>query len=146
MDYSVGKTGKIIVARLYEGEDLHHCIEQIAIKEQIKAASVLITGGFRSANIVVGPKQETPKIIPDKRQFQGPGEAFGVGTLYWANGKPKMHMHSAIGKGNNVTAGCTREDTKTFLILEVTIIEILDINAERIHDPKTGLNLLSLNP
>jgi len=144
MDYSVGKTGKIIVARLYEGEELHQCIEQIAIKEDIKAASVLITGGFRSANIVVGPKQETPKIVPDARQFQGPGEVLGVGTLYWAQGKPKMHMHSAIAKGDDCFAGCIRDDTKVFLILEVTIIEILGINAERIQDPKTGLNLLSL--
>ena len=63
MEYSVGKTGRVIAARLFEGEDLYESIESIAEKENIKSAAVLITGGFRKADVVVGPKQEKPKII-----------------------------------------------------------------------------------
>lgn len=142
MEYAVGKTGRIIAARLFEGEDLCESIHQIAVKENIKSAMVFITGGFREANIVVGPKQEKPTVVDEFREFAGPGEVLGVGTIYCDNEEPKLHIHTAIGKADEVMVGCPREGTKTFLILEVTIIEIDGLNAERKFDAKTGLNLL----
>ena len=104
----------------------------------------MITGGFREANIVVGPKQETPQIIPDFTTFKGPGEALGVGTLFWDDEGPKVHLHAAVGKRDEMIVGCPRGGTKTFLILEVTIIEITGINASRKLDPKSGMKLLTL--
>ncbi len=142
MEYSVGKTGRVIAARLFEGEDLYESIEQIATKEQIQSAAVLITGGFRKADVVVGPKQEEPKIEPDFRAFAGPGEALGVGTLYCDDTGPKLHLHAAMGRGGQNLVGCPRGGAKTFLILEVTIIEIVGIEAGRKLDPETGWNLL----
>ena len=146
MEYSVGGVGRVVVARLFEGEDLHECIGQIARKEGIRCASVLITGGFRSANVVVGPRQEEPKIEPRFQVFNGPGEVLGVGTLFWNETDPKLHIHTAIGKDGESLVGCPRHDTRTFLILEVTIIEITGIDATRQFDPKAGMNLLRLGP
>ena len=142
MEYSVGKPGRIIAARLFEGEDLYESIESIAEKEAIKSAAVLITGGFRKADVVVGPKQEKPKIVGNFRKFSGPGEVLGVGTIYCDSDGPKLHLHSAIGKGDEVIAGCPRGGAEIFLILEVTIIEIEGIKACRKADEQTGLNLL----
>ncbi len=142
MEYSVGKAGRIIGARLFEGEDLYESIEEIARKEDIKSAAVLITGGFRAANVVVGPKQEKPKIVGNFKDFAGPGEVLGVGTIYCDNEGPKMHIHTAIGKGDETIVGCPRGGAKTFLILEVTIIEIEGLVAGRKPDEDTGLNLL----
>jgi len=142
MEYAVGKTGRIIGARLFEGEDLYESIEQLAEKENIKSAAVLITGGFRGANVVVGPKQEVPKIIGNFKDFVGPGEVLGVGTIYCDDEGPKLHIHTAIGKGNEVIVGCPRGGAKTFLVLEVTIIEIDGLKAARKPDENTGLNLL----
>lgn len=142
MEYAVGKTGRIIAARLFEGEDLYESIHEIARAENIKSAAVFITGGFRRANVVVGPVQEKPKIIPDYKEFTGPGEVLGVGTIYCDDEGPKLHMHTAIGKADEVMVGCPRDGTKTFLILEVTIIEIEGLNARRKHDENTGFNLL----
>lgn len=144
MEYAVGKTGRIIAARLFEGEDLFESVQEISQKEDIKSAAVLITGGFREANIVVGPVQEEPKIVPDYKDFIGPGEVLGVGTIYCDEEGPKLHMHTAIGKAEGVMVGCPRDGTKTFLILEVTIIEIEGLNARRKPDEKTGFNLLRL--
>lgn len=143
MEYAVGKTGRIIAARLYEGEDLYESIESIAKKENIRSAAVLITGGFRKANVVVGPKQEKPKIIGNFKAFDGPGEVLGVGTIYCDGQEPKLHIHTAIGKDNEVIVGCPRGGAKTFLILEITIIEITGFDAERKLDEDTGLKLLS---
>ena len=144
MEYAVGTTGRIIAARLFEGEDLYECIEALAQKENIKSAAVLITGGFREAGVVVGPKQEEPKIVPDLKDFAGPGEVLGVGTIYCDDNGPKMHLHTAIGKKDKVMVGCPQGGAKTFLILEVTIIEIQGIQAARKLDEATGFNLLRL--
>ena len=146
MEYSVGKTGRIIAARLFEGEDLYESIEAVAKKENIKSAAVLITGGFRKANVVVGPKTEAPKITANFKDFAGPGEVLGVGTIYCDDAGPKLHIHTAIGKGDETIVGCPRGGAKTFLILEVTIIEIEGIEAKRLHDKNTGFNLLRVNP
>jgi len=142
MEYAVGKTGRIIAARLFEGEDLYRSVEQIAQKENIKSAAVLITGGFRKASVVVGPKQEKPKIVGNFKDFDGPGEVLGVGTIYCDDQGPKLHIHTAIGKGSDTIVGCPQGGAKTFLVLEITIIEIDGLNAERKHDENTGLNLL----
>ena len=142
MEYAVGKTGRIIAARLFEGEDLYESIEQIAKKEKVKSAAVLITGGFRKANVVVGPKQEEPKIIGNFKDFAGPGEVLGVGTIYCDDEGPKLHIHTAIGKNDETIVGCPRGGAKTFLILEVTIIEIQGVEAGRKPDENTGLKLL----
>ncbi|MDD5011499.1 MAG: DUF296 domain-containing protein, partial [Phycisphaerae bacterium] len=69
MEYAVGSAGRIIAARLFEGENLYDSIESIAQEEQIKSAAVLITGGIRKADVVVGPKSEKPKIEPDFFNF-----------------------------------------------------------------------------
>ena len=142
MEYSVGRTGRIIAARLFEGEDIYECIENTAEKEGIKCAAVLITGGIRKAKVVVGPKTETPKIVPDFCSFTGPGEALGVGTLYLRDGKPSLHLHASIGKNGQFITGCPRGGAEVFLVLEVTIIEIEGVDAARQLDPQTGINLL----
>ena len=142
MEYSIGRTGRVIAARLFEGEKLYDSIESIAQKEKIKAAAVLITGGFRQADVVVGPKQEKPKIVGNFKDFAGPGEVLGVGTIYCDDKGPKLHIHTAIGKGDEVIVGCPRGGAKTFLVLEVTIIEIEGVSAGRKFDEETGLNLL----
>lgn len=144
MEYSVGKAGRVIAARLFEGEDLYESIERLARQEGIHCAAVLITGGIRKANVVVGPKQETPKIEGEFRAFAGPGEALGVGTIYCDDSGPKLHIHTALGKGGNNLVGCPRGGAEVFLVLEVTIIEIVGIQARRKPDPDSGLNLLSL--
>jgi predicted DNA-binding protein with PD1-like motif len=145
MQYAVGKTGRIIAARLFEGEGLYDSIESIAKKENIQSAAVFITGGFRKADVVVGPKEERPKIVGNLKQFAGPGETLGVGTLYCDDEGPKLHIHAAIGKGNETIVGCPRGGAKTFLILEVTIIEIVGINAARRFDEETGVKLLNID-
>ena len=75
MEYQVAKPGRIIIIHLSEGDELYECIESVAKKENIKAASVLITGGIRKADVVVGPKQEKPKSVRNEffwwQQAQG---------------------------------------------------------------------------
>ncbi len=142
MEYSVGQTGRVVAARLFEGEDIYESIEAIATKENIKSAAVFITGGFRKADVVVGPKVEEPKIEPNFKKFIGPGEVLGVGTIYCDGDEPKLHIHTAAGRGDETVVGCPRGGASTFLILEVTIIEIVGVKAARKLDEKSGFKLL----
>ncbi|MBN1818730.1 MAG: DUF296 domain-containing protein [Sedimentisphaerales bacterium] len=144
MEYAIGSVGRAIAMRLSEGDDLYESIQSVARKENIRAAAVLITGGIRKASVVVGPKQETPNIVGDFREFAGPGEVLGVGTLYWDDEGPKLHIHTALGKGDTAMVGCPRGGASTFLILEVTILEMTGIRAARQLDPQTGFKLLKL--
>lgn len=144
MEYSVGQVGRVVVARLYEGEDLHASIDKIVREANIRCASVLIVGGFRTAAVVVGPEQEKPQIVPRFTTFTGPGEVLGVGSLYWDDAGPRLHIHTAIGKDGQSLIGCPRHDVRTFLILEITIIEITGIEATRQLDPGSGMKLLRL--
>ena len=144
MEYQVGRTARVFAVRLSEGEELYGSIEAIAQKEDIKSAAVFITGGFRKADVVVGPKQEKPKIVGNFKHFAGPGEALGVGTIYWDDEGPKMHLHAAIGKGDEVTVGCPRGGASVFLVLEITIIEFEGIKATRQLDESAGVKLLKL--
>lgn len=145
MDYSVGQVGRVVVARLFEGEDLHTCIDKIAREANIRCASVLIVGGFRAAAVVVGPEQEKPQIVPRFTAFTGPGEVLGVGSIYWDEAGPRLHIHTAIGKHGENLVGCPRHDVKAFLVLEVTIIEIAGIEGTRQLDPGSGMKLLHLS-
>jgi len=144
MEYSVGNVGRVVVLRLKEGDELYECIEGVAKKENIASAAVFITGGFRKADVVVGPKEETPKIVGDFRQFIGPGEVLGVGTIYSDGDEPKMHIHTAMGKGDTAMVGCPRGGANIFLVLEVTIIEITGTTARRELDPACGIKLLKV--
>ena len=108
----------------------------------LKSAAVFITGGFRKADVVVGPATEVPKIVPKHKEFTGPGEVLGVGTIYCDDEGPKMHMHTAIGKGDEVVTCCPRGGAKVFLVLEVTIIEILGVDGKRVLDEGSGFKLL----
>jgi len=144
MEYAVGKAGRVIAARLFEAEDLYESIENLAKNEDIRCAAVLITGGLRKAKVVVGPRREKPTIEGRFKKFAGPGEVLGVGTIYHDDEGPKLHIHTGIGKGDQTIVGCPRGGAKTFLLLEVTIIEITGIKASRKFDPQTGLNLLRL--
>jgi predicted DNA-binding protein with PD1-like motif len=142
MEYAIGKPGRMIVLRLSEGDSLYQCIEEVAKRENIKSASVLITGGIRKASVVLGPKEEKPVITVDMQPFEGPGEALGVGTLFPDETGPKLHIHAGLGKKGETMIGCPRGGASVFLILEVIIIEIEGINARRALDPASGMKLL----
>ena len=143
MEYSVGKPGRVVVLHLSEGEELYECVQSVALKEGIKSAAVFITGGFRKAEVVVGPISENP-IVHDFKHFSGPGEVLGVGTIYCDEDGPKMHIHTAIGKEGEVMVGCPRGGADVFLVLEVTIIEIEGVGGVRKLDEKSGMKLLRL--
>lgn len=145
MEYAVGRAGRTIVARLFEGEDVYAQIEGLAAKENVRNASVLVVGGLRSAKVVVGPKNPHGPIEPEYRQFHDAREIAGVGTIICDEVGPKLHLHGAIGRGDSAINGCPRGGATVFCVLEVIITEVEGIDASRAMDPELGIKLLRVS-
>jgi predicted DNA-binding protein with PD1-like motif len=144
MKYQVGRTGRVIVSRFEDGEDILLNIIGIAKKENIKSAVFYLVGGIRQGRVVVGPEKEELPPNPVWREIKESHEVLGIGTIFWQQNEPKTHFHGAFGKKDMVKVGCLRETSKTFLIIEAVIIEIDGIDARREFDQASGLTLLKL--
>lgn len=144
MKYQIGKTGRVVVARFEDREDVLGNLVQIAKKENIRAAAFYLVGGMREARIVVGPEKEEIPPTPVWRELGESHEVMGFGTIFYEGNEPKVHFHGAFGKKDMVKMGCMREKTETFLVLEAVMIELEGITAVREFDPVSGLTLLKL--
>ena len=144
MKYQMGKTGRVVVARFEDREDVLGNLVQIAKKENIRAAAFYLVGGMREARIVVGPEKEEIPPTPVWRQLGESHEVTGFGTIFYQDNEPKVHFHGAFGKKDMVKVGCMRENTEVFLVLEAVVIELEGITAVREFDPVSGLTLLKL--
>jgi predicted DNA-binding protein with PD1-like motif len=144
MKYQVGKTGRVIVARFEDREDVLANLADIVRKENIRAAAFYLVGGMREARIVVGPEKDVMPPVPVWRELGESHEVTGFGTIFYQGDEPKVHFHGAFGKKDMVKVGCMREKTETFLVLEAVIIEMDGITAVREFDPVSGLTLLKL--
>jgi predicted DNA-binding protein with PD1-like motif len=142
MDYSVGKIGRVFAARFQDGEAVYPGIEELARREGVSSAIVLAVGGARRGAVVVGPKDPHGAIDPIVRRFDDAREMLAFGTIFPADGKPALHMHGAIGRGDETIVGCPRQGLDAFLVLEVFIIEVEGLDAQRALDPESGLRLL----
>jgi predicted DNA-binding protein with PD1-like motif len=144
MEYVQGELGRIFVARLHEGESIYEAVETIARRESLTAAAVLAVGGMRSGKVVTGPEQLTGTIVPHIEAFDDARELVGVGTVFMQDGRPSLHFHAGIGRGDRALVGCPRAAMSVFLVLEVIIIELCGIAAARVLDEDAGVHLLKI--
>jgi predicted DNA-binding protein with PD1-like motif len=144
MEYTQGRTGRVFVARLEDGESIYDVVEEIAHKESIEAASVLAIGGIRKGKVVTGPQHPTGTVVPHYEEFDDARELVGVGTVFLQEGKPSLHFHAGIGRRDSALVGCPRAGMSVYLVLEVIITELVDVSAERAYDPESGANLLKV--
>lgn len=144
MRYKVGNLGRVAIMRLEDGDDAIAGISELAKKEGIKAAVFYLLGGLKGARVVVGPEKEEMPPVPVWREIGESHEIIGIGTIFYQDGEPKVHLHAALGKRDHVKVGCVRERAETFLVLEAIIFELSGIEAVRELDPLTGLSLLRL--
>lgn len=142
MEYRTGRQGRIVIARFGDGEDLLSGLAEIARREDLRAAAFTVVGGMKGGKYVVGPEGDEMPPRPVWRELGENHESFGFGTIFWMDGEPKVHFHGAYSRGDSVKAGCMREGSKTFLVMEVVITELLDISAARRLDPASGFALL----
>ncbi|GBE41199.1 MAG TPA: DUF296 domain-containing protein [Nitrospirae bacterium] len=144
MKYQIGNTGRIVVAKFDDHDDVLNNLNEIAKKENIRSAVFWLVGGMREGRIVVGPETDELPPKPVWKELGESHELLGIGTIFWFNDEPKIHLHGAFGKKDMLKVGCLRENAKTFLVLEAIIMEIDGVNAIREIDPEIGIPLLKL--
>ena len=144
MKYQVGETGRVVVARFEDGDDILQGLREIAKKENIRAGVCYLVGGMKSGRFVVGPEKEQMPPVPIWRELKESHEIVGFGTIFWQGDEPRIHFHGAYAKRDSVKAGCMREGATTFLVLEAIIMEIKGVNAVRELDPASNMVLLKL--
>ena len=144
MKYQIGNTGRIVVAKFDDHDDVLNHLNEIAKKENIRNAVFWLVGGMREGRIVVGPETDELPPKPVWKELGESHELLGTGTIFWLKDEPKIHLHGAFGKKDMLKVGCLRENAKTFLVLEAIIMEIEGVNAIREIDPEIGMPLLKL--
>jgi predicted DNA-binding protein with PD1-like motif len=144
MEYQVGRAGRTVLILFRDGDDVLAGLAEIARKENMRAASFSLVGGLKRGRFVVGPETESMPPRPLWRELDESHETLGFGTIFWQDEIPKVHFHGAYGKRDTVRAGCMREGSAAFLVMEAVIQEILDVDAVREVDPESGMALLKL--
>ena len=146
MKYSEANMGRVFTLRLEDGDIIPDIIEEFAKTHQIETAFVLFLGGAkRDSKVVVGPRDgAASKPVPVITALQDASEAAGVGTIFMNEaGVPKLHLHSAFGRGDKTITGCTREGVIIWHVGEVIIVELINSGMMRKVDPVTGFELLT---
>ena len=132
------------MARFEDGEDFLGSLVELAKKEDIRSAVFFLVGGVKGGRMVLGPKGPEMPPEPVWDEITGESEMIGNGTIFWEADTPRVHLHAAAGRGDSVKVGCLRQESRTFLVLEAVVLEVLDIHASREPDPASGLSLLKL--
>ena len=145
MKYSEGKVGRIFVVRLEEGDKLPGVIESFAQKNNVSRGMCILVGGIRNGgNIVVGPEDtESIPVVPMIFGLKGVHEICAVGTIFPdREGKPRLHMHAALGREGKTRSGCIRPGIEVWKLGEVIVLEITESTAHRQEDVEAGFSML----
>lgn len=146
MKYSQGKTGRIFVARVEDGDDLLSELKQLAQKEKVEAGILYVIGALKEASLVVGPEKCALPPVPVWRKFDDCREIVGIGTLFWDQEEPVIHLHGTLGRGDTTLMGCVRGECEVYLVVEVILLEFTGTRAGKEFEEASGLKMLNFRP
>ena len=142
MKYTQCRLGRVFVVRFDHGEDFLNELTGLIKKEDVRAGIIHFLGALEEAEVVVGPERPVVPPTPMWRGFQDGREVVGLGTIFWKDNEPKVHVHSTIGREEKLLLGCIRKEAKIYLTIEAVILELEGAMVKRQLDEKTKLDLL----
>lgn len=145
MQAAQGTLGRVFVLRLEDGDRIPGCIEEFAAGCGVARGFCLLLGGAGGGRVVVGPRDgQAAKIEPMLAALSGAHEIAAVGTLFPDEaGRPRLHMHAALGRGEAPLVGCVRQGVDIWKLGEVVLVEIHG-NMRRAVDPAFGFEVLEV--
>jgi predicted DNA-binding protein with PD1-like motif len=144
MEYGKARLGRIFLLKFSDGDDLIKEIKRFSKKERLKTCFFSFLGALKKGKLVCGPKKAVIPPRPNFFDFKDGWEVVGTGSIFTNRSGPQVHIHTAMGKKNKSMAGCVREGSKVFIVLEAVVFELKGIKATKEIDPKTGINLLRI--
>ncbi|MFQ6063978.1 MAG: PPC domain-containing DNA-binding protein [Candidatus Bathyarchaeia archaeon] len=132
------KIGRVVFARLSEGEDLLEAITLRSKQAKIVTAFFILIGALKKARLGFYREQEYKPI-----EISEPVEiASCMGNISVKEGEPIVHAHILVsnenGKafGGHLLSGCI-----VSVNAELVLVEAADLTLQRVLDEKTKLNL-----
>ena len=109
MQYSEGSLGRVFVLRMDHGEDLIESLQKFLKEKRIESCAALFMGALCDGRAVTGPELPAVPPSPHYEAYESAWEVFGMATIYPSEEGPKLHIHSALGRGRESILGCIRD-------------------------------------
>lgn len=139
MDYK--RFDNTIVARIDKNEEILEQVKAIALKENIRLASVQALGAVDDFTVGVFKTAEKKYMA---NNFKGYYEIVSLtGTIDSMNGEFYAHLHMSAGNEHGEVLGGHLNRANVSATCEM-IITIIDGAVDRAFDEEIGLNLLKL--
>ena len=136
MDYR--RFGKTIVMRIDRGEEVLTQLKAMALKEDIRLASVRALGATNDFTVGVFKTDEKKYYA---NHFTGDFEIVSLtGTISTMNGEYYAHLHMSAGDEQGRVFGGHLNEAIISATCEM-VVEVIDGRVERFRDENVGLNL-----
>lgn len=137
MDYK--KFDNKIIARFERGEEVHTALKEIALKEDIKLASISALGA--TDDFTIGVYKVDDKSYTELN-FKGIFEILSInGTITTKDGEYYPHLHISVADDKGYGFGGHLIESNISVTCEM-VIDIIDGRVERKMDDEIGINLL----
>ena len=136
------KFDNTIIARIDKGEEILEKVKEIALKENIKLASISALGAVNDFTVGVFKTDEKKYYA---NSFQGYFEITSLtGTINTMNGEFYTHIHMSAGNEKGEVFGGHLNRAVVSATCEM-VITIIDGSVDRYFDEEIGLNLFKFN-
>ena len=136
------KFDNTIIARIDKGEEILEKVKEIALKENIKLASISALGAVNDFTVGVFKTDEKKYY---SNSFQGYFEITSLtGTINTMNDEFYCHIHMSAGNENGEVFGGHLNKAIVSATCEM-VITIIDGAIDRYFDEEIGLNLFKFN-
>ena len=136
------KFGNKIVVRIDRGEEILEKIKELALKENIKLASISAIGAIDE--LVVGVYDVAKKEYYSN-EFKGDLEIVSLlGTINTMNGDFYTHIHLSAGNEKGEVFGGHLNKAIISGTCEM-VVSLIDGTVDRFYDDETGLNIFKID-
>lgn len=136
------KFGNKIVVRIDRGEEILEKIKELALKENIKLASISAIGAIDE--LVVGVYDVAKKEYYSN-EFKGDLEIVSLlGTINTMNGNFYTHIHLSAGNEKGEVFGGHLNKAVISGTCEM-VVSLIDGTVDRFYDDETGLNIFKID-
>ncbi len=130
-----------IIVRMDKGEDIVEQVKNVALKENIKLASISALGAINEFTVGVFKTKEKKYYA---NEFKGDFEIVSLtGTINTMNDEYYSHMHLSAGDAQGQVFGGHLNKAIVSATCEM-VIQIINGEVDRYFDEEVGLNLLKL--
>lgn len=112
MEYQERALQRVFTVKFSKGDALISNLEALASEKDIQTGIVIILGAFLGGDLVLGFRKHSRIPLDfDRTSINKHHEILAVGSITRINGKPKVHIHSAVAREREVFLAHIQEAT-----------------------------------